>query len=139
MASLKKFKGATVPLKMTLEAGDEELDINVIYRVHVFDAQFEQGVIDLNKELKDKQENEESDIGIFRNMAYSFLAVIAKWDLKEDENDPEPIALTEEALIASGVTRELMDGILAKVREDRLPKEEIVNISSKRSKTGTRS
>lgn len=124
MANLKKLRQAKVPLSVPVIAGYDEATgapiedtIDVVYYAHIYDAEFERKATELYASFKDDDE-----IILLRGSVQKFLHVVAAWDLMADEDDDAPIPLTEEALLASGVTQDLLEDILTAVREDRAPK-----------------
>jgi hypothetical protein len=119
-ATLKTLRDAKVRLAVPVVAGYDaetgepiEDAITITYFCHVYDAGFEQKATEILRE------RDPEDVLLFRITAHKFLHVVASWDLKANEDDAEPIPLTEDALAASGVTRDVLEDILTAVNDDR--------------------
>ncbi|MGI8475154.1 MAG: hypothetical protein ACR2OO_02085 [Thermomicrobiales bacterium] len=119
MGSYSKRKDATVALAVDLNDGVKGADpdlLNVTYRPHFADAEWEDGLNALNREVKDSDEPFQAHAVTRR----TFLALVAKWDLKMDEDDDAPIPLTDEGL--RPIAKDDLDKVMELIQADRGPK-----------------
>lgn len=121
MASLAKLRNKIVHLSVPIETGARDPEtgapiveqLNIGYRAYVYDLELEERLNALAKHAGDELIAAAAKIAVF-------LDVVAEWDLKWHDDDPEPIPLTEEALRT--VEIDILDLVMDAIRDDRRPK-----------------
>ena len=113
-ASLKSITGKTASIIVKTDDDDPNSPfVNVVYRVSAYSKDFEKAINEAGK----KEQTDE--VTAARVTVASFVRLVKSWDFRYEEEDTDPIPITEEALEL--VPTEFLAKIMKAIGDDQNP------------------